>query len=48
MNYDSEGNYKEFFRIENETSITRQWTLKVNTERFGTDFVTFFASDIDR
>ena len=47
MNYDSEDIYDRFFRIENE-SITRQWTLKVNTEFFGTNFITFFASDIDR
>lgn len=43
---DSQARFKQFYRAENATRV--HWTLQVDTKVFGTDFITFFASDIDR
>lgn len=40
--YDADGRYKNFFRT---TTFGKQWSLKINTEKYGIDFITFFASD---
>ncbi len=45
--HDLEAQFNSFYSVANSTML-RYWTLKVNTEVFGTNFITFFASDIDR
>lgn len=40
--------YKSFFRTSPEVGVPTPWTLEVNTEIFGLDFITFFATDHHR
>lgn len=43
--HDESARFKQFFRIENSGV---HWTLEVDTKELGVDFITFFATDIDR
>ena len=46
--HDKPARFKQFFRVPENASSKVHWTLKVDTQVFGVDFITFFAADIDR
>lgn len=47
--HDGAAGFRRFYWVQNSTSTTRKhWTLQVNTRLFGEDFISFFATDIDR
>ena len=45
---DWENNFQKYFKTESPIETATQWTLRVNTEKFGQDFIVFFATDHDR
>lgn len=46
--HDGKASFKRFYTVQNSSSTRKPWTLQVNTRTFGKDFISFFATDIDR